>query len=231
MTLLPKFTSRGKGCATAITTPHYAMSSYETAVEHAKNVFNKGKYSFRISVVPPFYNHPQYIAALSETIKEKLPPDTHLLFSYHSIPERHIHKSDITGNHCLKSANCCETPSPAHNYCYRYQCFATTRLVTEALGISKENYSVSFQSKLGRSEWLRPSTTLTMDEMPKKGIKKLAVVCPSFVSDCLETLEEIVIRERANFLNAGGEQFSFIPCMNTHPAWIKAVADMIKKDR
>jgi protoporphyrin/coproporphyrin ferrochelatase len=207
--------------------PHYAMSSYETAVEHAKNVYNKEKYPFRITFVPPFYNHPAYISALAESIKDKLPRDSHLLFSYHSIPERHIKKSDITGNHCLCTATCCETPSPAHAYCYRHQCFVTTRLVTRQLGIPAENYSVSFQSRLGRSEWLKPSTTLRMDQMPKEGITNLSVVCPSFVSDCLETLEEIDIRERANFLKAGGESFTFIPCMNTHLAWIKAVVDII----
>ena len=207
--------------------PHYAMSSYETAVEHAKNVHKKHKYSFRITTVPPFYDHPAYISALAESIKEKLTPGSHLLFSYHSIPERHIKKSDVTGNHCLCTTHCCETPSPAHAYCYRHQCFVTTRLVTQRLGISADNYSVSFQSKLGRSEWLKPSTTMRMDQMPTEGIKNLSVVCPSFVSDCLETLEEIGIREKENFLKAGGETFTFIPCMNTHPAWINAVIDLM----
>jgi len=215
--------------------PHYAMSSYETAVEHAKTIHKKGKYPFRITIIKPFYNDPEYIHALAESIKPYVTVSSarhpaaqpHLLFSYHSIPERHILKSDITGNHCLKSADCCETPSPAHEYCYRHQCYATTRLVTERLGIPPGNYSVSFQSKLGRSEWLKPSTTLRMEQMPGEGIKDLAVVCPSFVSDCLETLEEIAIREKENFLKAGGSTFTFIPCMNTQPAWIKAMIDLL----
>ncbi len=220
--------------------PHYAMSSYETAVEHAKNIYKKGKYPFRISVVPPFYNNPTYIAALAESIRPYLtnltadksnndpsPFNGHLLFSYHSIPERHIQKSDITGSHCLRSANCCETPSAAHPYCYRHQCLVTTKLVTEYLGISKEHYSVAFQSKLGRSEWLKPSTTMRMMELPKEGIKDLTVVCPSFVSDCLETLEEIEIREKENFIAAGGKSYTFIPCMNVQPQWVNAVAQLI----
>jgi len=206
--------------------PHYAMSSYETAVEHAKTVHEKGKYPFRISFVKPFYNDPGYIAALAESIKPYL-NGGHLLFSYHSIPERHIQKSDVTGNHCLKSADCCSVDSPAHAFCYRHQCYATTKLVTEYLGIPKDQYSVSFQSKLGRSEWLKPSTTLRMEQMPQEGIKNLLVVCPSFVSDCLETLEEIALRERENFLNAGGESFTFIPCMNVQPGWIKAMVNLI----
>ena len=209
--------------------PHYAMSSYETAVEHAKAVHAKGKYPFTISFVPPFYNDPAYIAALSESIRPYLNGKSHLLFSYHSIPERHIQKSDVTGSHCLKNGNCCETPSAAHAYCYRHQCYATTKLVAEYLGIPKEQHSVSFQSKLGRSEWLKPATTARMDELPKEGIKDLLVVCPSFVSDCLETLEEIAIREKENFMKAGGETFAFIPCMNVQPAWIDAVIKLLDK--
>ncbi len=213
--------------------PHYAMSSFETAVEHAKSVHAAGKYPFRITTIPPFYNHPAYISALAASIKPYLQPKDkntsapHLLFSYHSIPERHIHKSDVTGNHCLKSAGCCETDSPAHEFCYRHQCYVTTRLVTELLGIAKENYSVSFQSKLGRAEWLKPATTLRMEQLPNEGVKSLSVVCPAFVSDCLETLEEVAIRERENFLKAGGTSFAFIPCMNTQPEWIKAMVDIL----
>ena len=210
--------------------PHYAMSSYETAVEHAKLTHHKWRYPFKITVVEPFYNHPAYITALSESMRPYLEKNKgHLLFSYHSIPERHIMKSDVTGNHCLKSADCCETDSYAHKFCYRHQCFVTTRLVTEYLGIPKDKYSVSFQSKLGRSEWLKPSTTLRMEQMPKEGIKDLLVVSPAFVSDCLETLEELAIREKENFINAGGQSFTFIPCMNTNPGWIKALVELIGK--
>ena len=207
--------------------PHYAMSSYETAVEHAKNVHKKMKYPFRITTVDPFYNDPEYITALAASIKPYLNGQSHLLFSYHSIPERHILKGDITGTHCLKSENCCSVDSAAHKFCYRHQCFETMRLVTKELGIPADKYSISFQSKLGRSEWLKPSTTLRMEQMPAEGIKDLLVVCPSFVSDCLETLEEIAIREKENFMNAGGEKFAFIPCMNTQPEWIKAIIKLI----
>jgi protoporphyrin/coproporphyrin ferrochelatase len=208
--------------------PHYAMSSYETAVEHARSVHLKERYPFSISFVPPFYNHPDYINALSQSIKPHLEADGHLLFSYHSIPERHIMKSDVTGSHCLKSGDCCAVASEAHKYCYRHQCYETTRLVADKLGLTKDKYSVSFQSKLGRSEWLKPATTARMEQMPAEGIKKLAVVCPSFVSDCLETLEEIALREKENFLKAGGESFIFIPCMNTEPVWVDAVVKLVE---
>jgi ferrochelatase len=207
--------------------PHYAMSSYETAVVQAETVHRKGKYPFGIKIVPPFYNDPGYISALAESIRPYLRPGGHLLFSYHSIPERHIMKSDVTGNHCLKSADCCQTASPAHKHCYRHQCFATMQLVTALLGMEVGSYSISFQSKLGRSEWLKPSTTLRMEQMPKEGIKNLAVVCPSFVADCLETLEEIDIRERDNFIKAGGESFTFVPCMNVQERWVEAMKNLV----
>ncbi len=207
--------------------PHYAMSSYETAVVQAQEVHKAMKYPFKISVVPPFYKHPAFIAALAESIKPYLGDGSaHLLFSYHSIPERHIHKSDTTGSHCLKVANCCEVDSPAHSTCYKHQCLVTTRLVTELLGIPKEKYSIAFQSKLGRSAWLTPATTARMEQMPGEGIKDLMVVCPSFVSDCLETLEEVAIREKENFMKAGGESYTFIPCMNTQPAWLEAEKEL-----
>jgi ferrochelatase len=208
--------------------PHYAMSSYETAVAHAKKVHKDNNYPFRISIVNPFYNNPSYISALCASIKPYLTGTGHLLFSYHSIPERHVLKNDVTGEHCLQSANCCTTPSPTHKYCYRHQCLETTRLVVEQLGILAGKYSVAFQSKLGRSEWLKPATTARMGQMPGEGIKDLLVVCPSFVSDCLETLEEIAIREKENFMNAGGENYTFIPCMNTQPQWVEAAVELCK---
>ncbi len=209
--------------------PHYAMSSYETAVIHAKNVFNSGKYKFKIKTIKPFYNNPDYINALCNSIKPYFDADKYLLFSYHSIPERHIQKSDITGNHCLKSNDCCTVSSPAHKYCYKHQCLETTRLVCEKLGIPKEKYGISFQSKLGRAEWLKPSTTATMSELPAKNIKDIMVICPAFISDCLETLEEVAIREKENFMHAGGTSFTFIPCLNVEKSWVDTIKKWIEE--
>ena len=151
----------------------------------------------------------------------------HILFSYHGVPERHIYKGDVTGSHCLKVDNCCETPSPAHQYCYRHHCLVTTKLVAEKLSIPKEKYTLSFQSRLGRDPWLQPYTAATLAELPAKGIKKLLVVCPAFVSDCLETLEEIAEEGKEIFLHAGGEHFEMIPCLNAHPLWVKSIASWI----
>lgn len=210
--------------------PHYAMSSYETAVVQAQELHKKGKYRFAIETIKPFYNEPHYIHALSESIKPYLEQDyDHILFSYHGIPERHVQKTDMTGQHCLKVNDCCNVPSQAHTQCYRHQCFNTTELVAQQLNIPKEKYSNSFQSRLGRDEWLKPYTVVRLAELPKEGIKKLLILCPAFVSDCLETLEEIAIEGNVVFTAAGGESFTLIPCLNVHPLWVTTIAQWMKE--
>lgn len=204
--------------------PHYAMSSYETAVEYAREVWKKKNYPFKLTFIKPYFDEASYIEALANSIAPYLQQEyDHILFSYHGVPERHIRKGDITGTHCLKVNQCCEVASPAHKQCYRHQCFTTTKLVTEKLNITKEKFSFSFQSRLGREEWLKPYTASRLEEMPKEGIKKLLVVCPAFVSDCLETLEEIAEEGKETFLHAGGEAFTMIPCLNIHPDWVQTL--------
>jgi ferrochelatase len=208
--------------------PHYAMSSFETAVEYAKEQYNKGKYPFKLTFVKPFYNNVDYIDALAHNIQPYLQQEyDHILFSYHGVPARHIKKSDVTGCHCLQVDNCCEKESPAHAYCYRHQVFATTKLVTEKLNIPPNKFSISFQSRLGKG-WLEPFTDIRLEQMPKEGIKKLLILCPAFVSDCLETLEEIEERGKETFMHAGGESYKMIPCLNVHPLWVNTLAKWIK---
>ena len=208
--------------------PHYAMSSYETAVEHMKQVHRRNRYQFKLATIKPYYDNADYIHALSASMKPYLQQNfDRLLFSYHGVPERHIFKGDISGGHCLKTSDCCETDSPAHQYCYRHQCFVTTSRVTGELKIPREKFEVSFQSRLGRDKWLTPYTAQRLSELPKEGAKKILVVCPAFVSDCLETLEEIAEQGREIFLHSGGESFTMIPCLNTHPDWVSAIARWI----
>lgn len=210
--------------------PHYAMSSYETAVEHAKEVHKKKRYPFKLDFVKPFYNEDGYIDAMAESMKPYVAGDfDHILFSYHGIPARHLVKADPTGRHTLNTKEeCCKTPSPAREFCYRYQCFETTRLVTEKLGIPKNKFSISFQSRLGKG-WLEPYTDIRLEEMPKEGIKKILILCPAFVSDCLETLEEIAMRGKETFMEAGGESYTFIPCINISPTWTKVLSSWLNE--
>ncbi len=201
--------------------PHYAMASYETAVEYAREVYASKQYPFKLSFIKPFYDDADYIAALAESMRPYLEQSyDHILFSYHGIPARHLLKTDTTGSHCMKVNDCCNVASDAHKVCYRHQCFVTTRLVTQALQIPENKYSISFQSRLGKG-WLQPFTDKRLEEMPKEGIKKLLILCPAFISDCLETLEEIEERGKETFLEAGGESYTMIPCLNVHPLWVQ----------
>jgi ferrochelatase len=208
--------------------PHYAMSSYETAVDYAYEIHQKKNYKFKLTTIKPFFDDAAYINALAESMKPYLEQEyDQLLFSYHGIPQRHIRKSDTTKCHCLAVNDCCNVASEAHATCYRHQVFTTTKLVTEKLNIPQSKYSVSFQSRLGKG-WLEPFTDKRLEALPKEGIKKLLIICPAFVSDCLETLEEIAERGKETFLAAGGESFTMIPCLNTHPLWVETIEKWIK---
>jgi protoporphyrin/coproporphyrin ferrochelatase len=210
--------------------PHYALASYETAVEYARDIHKKNKYPFKLSVVPPYFKEPGYIRALSESMRPYLQQDyDHILFSYHGIPARHLHNRDVNQvQQCVQAGTCVAAGAAKNKNCYRYEVFETTRLVTEALNIPKEKHSVSFQSRLGKG-WLEPFTDIRLEQMPKEGIKKLLIVSPAFVSDCLETLEELEIRGKEIFMNAGGESYQMIPCMNVHPLWVEFVTGKVKR--
>lgn len=208
--------------------PHYAMSSYETAMVQVQGVHSGKKYSFSLKVVPPFYNHPKYIKALADSIKPYLEkPYDRILFSYHGIPERHVKKSDPTNSHCLMKDNCCEVDSSAHSVCYRHQVLTTTKLVAKELGLPADKFSSSFQSRLGADAWLKPNSADHFIQFPKQGIKKLVVVCPAFVSDCLETLEEIQMEGKESFLENGGEEYTTVPCLNERSDWIETLEVLV----
>lgn len=209
--------------------PHYAMSSFETAVERVQEVARRQSARIRFEVHPPYYDHPEYLAALAASAQPYLAaPWDYLLFSFHGIPERHLRKSDPTRTHCLSGPDCCDRPSPAHATCYRAQCLRTMREFARLTGLPSDRYSMAFQSRLGRDPWLKPYTDLELDRLARDGVQRLLVICPAFVSDCLETLEEIRIRGQATFGAAGGGELTQIPCLNEHPRWLEALERMIR---
>jgi ferrochelatase len=209
--------------------PHYAMSSYETAVVLAKKELAAQLPGIPIATLPPFFNHPAYIDALAKSARPYFQENfDKALFSYHGLPERHLRLSDPTHAHCLARPDCCAGAHPAHATCYRHQCLRATDLVAARLGLPREKFEVSFQSRLGRDPWLTPFTDFRLTALPAEGVKRLVVLCPSFVSDCLETLEEIAIHGRESFLHAGGESFTLVPCLNEHPAWLAFLRDQIR---
>ena len=211
--------------------PHFAMSSYETVVEKAKDLLSSSFKEMKMDVLPPFYNNPEYIRVMSQHLQKELEgfDYDHILFSYHGIPERHIYKGDTTGTHCKLDKSCCETKSVAHETCYRHQCFETTKGIVKELGLEEGKYRNSFQSRLLKDPWLKPYTDLELEAMPEQGIKKLAVITPAFVSDCLETLEEIAMEGKEEFLAFGGEEFRHISCLNEDDAWVDVMVKWIEK--
>ena len=206
--------------------PHYAMASTKTVEVAVEAALAKRGVTYRF--VGPFFEDPAYLDALAASARAAIPADTQcVLFSYHGIPKRHVRKMDPTGSHCLASGDCCSTPSIAHATCYRHQVIATTEGVAQRLGLDAAAYTFAFQSRLGGG-WLEPFSDRELIALPARGVKRLAVICPSFVADCLETLEEMAIRGRASFLESGGESFTYVPCLNDDPAWIAALAALCR---
>ncbi|MFV0565851.1 MAG: ferrochelatase [Flavobacteriaceae bacterium] len=209
--------------------PQFAMATTETITVLAEELRQAHFPNLKIESVPAFYNKPDYIQVLSNSIKQHLKNKTteHLLFSYHGVPERHIKKSDVTKSHCKIDGSCCATPSQAHEFCYRHQCLEVTRLVAETLQLKAGTYSTSFQSRLGFDPWLQPYTDRTIERLAKQGIKNMAIVTPAFVSDCLETLEEIAMEGQEIFHEMGGNGFTTIPCLNDNTEWVALLSNWI----
>lgn len=213
--------------------PQYAMATTET-IEVLANQLVKDKFpGIKLTTFPAFYNRPEYIEALSHVIKEDLDgfDYDHLLFSYHGVPERHIKKTDKTGKHrniqIKENEYCCQPGAPEAVFCYRTHCFETTRQVVERLNIPEEKYSQTFQSRLGIDKWLEPFTADKVVELAHKGVKKIAVLTPAFVADCIETLEEIEMEAGKDFKANGGETFKMISCLNDNPVWVNVMANWI----
>ncbi|MBL6591946.1 MAG: ferrochelatase [Flavobacteriaceae bacterium] len=210
--------------------PHYAMSSYETVVEKVKKEVKLNFPSLKLKIIKPFYKNKNYIKLLSNKIKEtisKIEYD-HILFSYHGIPVSHLKISDPTNKHCYKIKNCCSVSSQAHETCYKHQVLETTELIVKELNIDKDKYSNAFQSRLPNEAWLKPYTDNELERLAKKGIKNLVIVTPAFVTDCLETLEEIAMEGKEEFLEAGGENYHYVPCLNDDDDWAKLIASWAK---
>ena len=206
--------------------PHYAMSSYETVVEKVKDEVKTNFPHLKIKTVEPFYNDKKYIDLLCKKIKStisKIEYD-HILFSYHGIPISHLKISDPTNNHCYKVKDCCNNHSDAHKFCYKHQVLETTELVIKKLKIDKNKYSNAFQSRLPNEAWLKPYTDDELVRLAKEGKKKLVIVTPAFVTDCLETLEEIAMEGKEEFLEAGGESYHYVPCLNDDDDWAKLIS-------
>jgi ferrochelatase len=211
--------------------PQFADSTVTTVIEEAKRVVKAHSLNVKFSILQAFYDQPEYVSALVESVRPQLEqPHDHLLLSFHGLPERHLTKLDPSGSHCFKDADCCKNASPqVLATCYRAQCLRSAAAFAEQMGIAEGKWSVSFQSRLGRAKWIEPYTEARLEELAAQGVKKLLVMCPAFVADCIETLEEIGDRGAEQFKAAGGEELVLIPCLNDDPNWAAALSTLCER--
>lgn len=213
--------------------PHYASAATGSAVAQVYARAAERTVVPSLRVVEPFYEAPDFVEAVAEAARptlEEAKPD-YVLFSYHGLPERQVRACDTSGRHCLARADCCEAIVAANRACYRAQCYATTRAVARELGLAADAHGTAFQSRLGRTPWIRPYTDEVLPELAGRGVRRLAVLCPSFAADCLETLEEIGIRAREQWASLGGEHLALVPCVNAHPAWVRGLGALVRAYR
>lgn len=210
--------------------PQFADSTVTTVVEETQRVLRERQLSFEFSTLRAFYAAPDYLDALVASAKPYLEQDfDHLLFSFHGLPESHIRKLVRDPKHDLRAPNSLGVSDEVMAFCYRSQCQRSAEAAAERLGLRPEQWSVSFQSRLGKNKWIEPYTEARLDELGKQGVKKLLVMCPAFVADCIETLEEIGIRGQEQFHEAGGEELLLVPCLNDHPEWVTALTRLCEQ--
>jgi len=209
--------------------PQYSEAATGSALVRVREVAAGRPESLELIEINDFYAHPGFASAWRSVAAPRIArfePD-HVLFSYHGLPERQIRSHD-SARHCLRQPDCCEAPAAATRGCYRAQCFATTRILTEALCLDPTRTLTAFQSRLGRTPWITPHTDVVIPELHAQGVRRLAILCPSFVADCLETIEEIGIRAREQWQTLGGEALELIPCPNSDPVWVDAVETLAR---
>lgn len=211
--------------------PQYAGSSFETAIVETRLRAKELGCEKLLTFLPPFFDEPGFINACADGIRQAThdQPPEHFVFSFHGVPVRHLKRLHEKDNRCLSSRDCCAEITSTNANCYRAQCFATARAIAKELDLRTSDYTVCFQSRLGRAEWIGPNTVSVLQEIANRGVKRIAVACPSFVADCLETIEEIGLRGRKTFVEAGGQEFTLVPSLNSSASWVNALSNQLRK--
>jgi ferrochelatase len=211
--------------------PQYSEAATGSALAKLAEEMQRSDFAPPLATISRFYDTPGFTRTVASTAEESLRrfAADFVLFSYHGLPKRHVLASDRSGAHCLASDDCCASIEDANRDCYRAQCFATTRAVAKILALEPERQATAFQSRLGPRPWIQPFTDRILVELAARGIKRLAIICPSFTADCLETLEEIGIRAAEQWRELSGGQLELIPAVNARPDWARAVAEMLRE--
>lgn len=208
--------------------PQYSSACNGSVIQKVQEITSKWLTIPDLKFIHHFYDNDLFIEAFAaQGRKYNFDDYDHILFSYHGLPARHLKNGDVTGKHCLQNKDCCATISEINQHCYRAQCFATTQLIAEKLGLPKEKFTVTFQSRLGKEVWLEPYTVEVIPQLAKAGKKKLLVFSPAFVADCLETLYEIREEYLELFEEHGGESITLVESLNSEDKWVEAVCELV----
>lgn len=210
--------------------PQYSYAATESSIVRCKKLLKKMGSQLPVRFLEYFYDHPDFIESVLEQGRAVLAKGNydHVMFSFHGVPERQIRRCDQSSDHCLNLDSCCDKISAVNAKCYRAQCYQTARVLAKRLSLKDKDYTVAFQSRLGRTPWIRPYTDVLLKELADRSVRRIALFSPSFVADCLETLEEIEIRGRADFKNYGGEELTLVPSLNSSDTWARAVAELAR---
>jgi ferrochelatase len=225
---------RSAGCDRIVVFPLYPQYSSAANGSSLEKVFVEASKLWNvpdIETIPPFFDDAGFIdacAAQARPVIERADPEK-VYFSFHGLPERHVVKSDESGDHCLRSDDCCARLVAANRHCYRAQCYATAKMLGDRLGLPEEKRVVCFQSRLGRDPWIKPYTDLVLIEDAKRGVKRGVILSPAFVADCLETIEELGIRAVEDWVAHGGERLELVPCINSDDRWVEALLDIVRR--
>lgn len=203
--------------------PQYSSAATGSSIEAALHLIAQKELIPNVRVITDFYRHPGFIQAQCKLIQPYIATNDLILFSYHGLPTRHLRQTGCKET-CQEA---CPISSSYTRNCYRAQCYATTSYIADSLNLKPSQHITAFQSRLGRTPWIQPYTDEVLASLVQRNIKRIAVVCPSFVADCLETLEEIGMRAQERWLALGGESLSLIPCLNTEQLWCDAIQSLI----
>ncbi|NVJ84997.1 MAG: ferrochelatase [Algoriphagus sp.] len=208
--------------------PQYASATNGSVIDKVMEIVRGWQIIPEISFISNFVEHPLFLQAWEELGREMMENGDyeHFVFSYHGLPERQIRKGSVD-NYCKLGA-CCNKYGPKNQFCYRAQCFHTTRLVAGRLGLPEEKVTTCFQSRLGNDPWVKPYTEDVIKELAEKGIKKVLVFSPAFVADCLETTVEVGEEYKEEFEELGGEQWDLVPSLNSSDTWVECIKDLVE---
>ncbi len=211
--------------------PQFSDATVTTSLQRCQEVLKELNFRGPVVTIPAFYDQPEYVQTVANTVGESRSSFAadHVLFSFHGLPESHIRAADPSG-HCLQDSACCESFRAKAPQCYRAQCFATAAGVAQKVGLPASAYSVSFQSRLGPTAWIKPYTEEILLDLAKRGVKNLLIASPAFTADCLETLEELAIRAKEVFVEAGGQDLRLVPSLNDRDDWVDAVCALVRRN-